>query len=526
MKKSKYLWLLFSLGLLILLIILPGSLTAQQEIPEITDVTIRNVSNTAASSVDPFLVTDRTGNVHLFWSEDVGGRAAIGGTTAGNTLMYSRWDGVSWTSPIDIMITPADDPSLTEEPKAWQPDAIVDDYGNIHLVWLGLHPEKLFYSTAPADAANTASAWSTPEVLDENLTGTIYSVDIDYESPNTLHLVYARVNWEEQYAKGEPRTLTYLKSTDGGATWSDPVDIAIAPDLERGFSNVRLLVVPEGKLYVSWTEWDQTGNGQIANVARSLDSGATWEKPVRLAERQGNEYERDWIKLASLGDDKLVATIEGGFRAYRQFLYSDDAGKTWEGPKDQFYWLIGENGFVEFARDGADNLHLFVAQRIREGTIGRDGGLGLWHSVWLGGDQWSDTELVGGLNQMVNPRVVIAGGDTIIAAWYDFQVGEILVLNATLDGVPKILPQPWLEQPETVSSSSTQPQETAPAEIGDSSSNAEALPAVPSLDSIPLQPTTRPAGPGLLITVGIISSAIFIFVVFLAMRLLKHRRHI
>ncbi|HIP72874.1 MAG TPA: hypothetical protein EYH05_15960 [Anaerolineae bacterium] len=150
----------------------------------------------------------------------------------------------------------------------------------------------------------------------------------------------------------------------------------------------------------------------------------------------------------------------------------------------------------------------------------------MWHSVWLGGDQWSDTELVGGLNQMVNPRVVIAGGDTIIAAWYDFQVGEILVLNATLNGVPKILPQPWLEKPETAVNPSTQPEESVPVETGDNSINTEALPAVPSLDSIPLQPAARPAGPGLLIMVGIISSAIFIFVVFLVMRLLKHRRHI
>jgi hypothetical protein len=437
-EKLKIVWVIALLGVIGLWV--PAGVNAQEDVPEvpdIVDVTIRNLSNTAASSVDPFLVTDRAGNVHLFWSEDVGGRPAIGGTTAGNTLIYSRWDGISWTNPVDIKLTPLDDFLTSSElPKAWQPDAVVDDYGNIHLVWLGQHPEKLYYSSAPADNANSAAAWSETAVLDENLTGSTYSLDIAYEPPDTLHIVYAQVNWEEQYAGDQPRTLKHLKSVDGGETWSEPAQIAVAPDLDRGFSNVRLLAVPDGKLYASYTEWDLSGNGQITYVARSLDGGETWDKPVKLAERDGVEYERDWMQLASLGDDKLVATIEGGFRAYRQFLYSDDAGNTWDGPYDQFYWLIGENGFVEFARDGADNLHLFVAQRIREGTVGRSGGLGLWHSMWLGGDQWSDTQLVGGLNQMVNPRVVIAGGNQLVAAWYDFQVGEILVLNATIDGVP------------------------------------------------------------------------------------------
>ena len=88
----------------------PSAAQAQdaQDVPEITNITIRNFSNTVESSVDPLLLADQTGAVHLFWSEDVGGRASLGGTTAGNTIMYSRWDGVTWSTPVDILLSPLD----------------------------------------------------------------------------------------------------------------------------------------------------------------------------------------------------------------------------------------------------------------------------------------------------------------------------------------------------------------------------------------------------------------------------------
>ncbi len=452
----------------------------------VTDITIMNLSNTPTSSVDPFLITDRTGVTHLFWSEDVGGRVVMGGTTAGNTIMYTYWDGVSWSQPNDILLTPRDPLGGFDDPKAWQPEAIIDDYGTIHLIWLGQYPDKLFYSNAPVASAANSQAWSEPIVLANNSTGTQYSIDIEYvPTTNALHVVFARGHWEDQYAGSDPRAITYISSTDRGANWSEPVDIAFTPDPERGYSNVRLLFAPEARLFASWTEWDQTGNGQAVWVARSLDNGRTWNSPIRLAERQGDEYERDWTKLAWLGGDQLVATWEGGFRAYRHFMYSDDAGQTWSEPQDTFYWLIGENGFAEFARDGADNVHFFIAQRIREGTIGRLGDLGLWHSTWQANGEWSDTQLLGGPNGMVNPRVVIASGNQIIAAWYDSAVGEIIALTGHLENVPMLAPQAWLtEEPSpnlpeetilnqeviTPTSPAPSPQQPLSASLVDSSS--------------------------------------------------------
>ena len=78
---------------------------ASAQTDEITWSTPINLSNTPDNtSTDPFLLSDPAGYIHLFWAEKTGpdeGQAA-------DTLMYSRWDGESWTQPIDLFYVSPD----------------------------------------------------------------------------------------------------------------------------------------------------------------------------------------------------------------------------------------------------------------------------------------------------------------------------------------------------------------------------------------------------------------------------------
>ena len=202
----------------------------------------------------------------------------------------------------------------------------------------------------------------------DDQSGTQYSVDIAYEPPHTLHVIYA--SGSGGAALGDLRTnraVSYVRSEDGGDSWSEPVDIFTFSDPGRGASNMRLLVNPPGTIYATWTEWDVSGNGQAIYFARSVDNGSTWQQPVILDQRKDDDYERDWTSLAVLDKDTLLAFWEGGYRAYPQSQVSADGGVTWSKPVDTFYWLIADNGFVEMARDSADRLHAFLPRRIREG---------------------------------------------------------------------------------------------------------------------------------------------------------------
>lgn len=378
------------------------------------------------TSADPFLVADPTGVVHLFWAELLPGSA--GASNVPDTLMYSVWDGTSWSTPVDLFLSPRE----FFNRRIMGIRAVLDEQRVLHLSWQG--PDNTFYySQAPADEAGNARAWEPALQLTREEAGAQFSSYLTYEPPSTLHIAYGH-----GISNSENRSVMYIRSTDRGDTWSEPIELTRMATPGRGPSNVRLLVGQPGDLYASWTEWDLTGNGQAIYFTRSSDSGLTWASPVLLDERQGEEYERDWSTLALLGEDELVAFWEGGFRAYRQAQYSYDGGATWTDPIDTLDWLIADNGFAEFVRDSAGRLHLFVLQRVREGNVDKGPREGLWHTMWEGNQQWREPELVGSQTPANLVSVAISGGNQLFAATTGTFDYEIHIRRCTIEGAPAI----------------------------------------------------------------------------------------
>ncbi len=428
-----------------------------------------NISNSPDyTSSDHFLLSDPYGVVHLFWAEkmmfDNPGEQP-------DTILYSNWDGRQWGKPVDLFFAPMSDGT----PVTSFPLGVMDQNGRIHLIWMqqpNAPNYAVYYSSVEASRAGLAPAWKEPLILADDLTGSKFSIHIAYTPPQTLHVVYARVAMGEGIS--EQRAVSYMRSDDLGATWSKSSDIFKAPSLDTGVSDTRLLVVASEWVFLTWTLWDESGNGQTVYFMRSQDNGRTWEKPQRLATRQGDEYERDWTSLLWLGGERLAAFWEGGWRAYRYAMYSDDYGASWGEPIDTFPWLIGDNGYIEFAQDSLGTQHLFLAQRIREGHEDRGEGISLWHSVWEGGTRWSDPVQVSrdenALKNITNPKVVIVNGNQIVAAWYGSQIYEIYVTTGEINAAPALLPTPWAE---------IAPTPTLTAEIGAPAETPAALEATP-----------------------------------------------
>jgi hypothetical protein len=414
-----------------------------------------NMSNSLDStSTDPFLLADPAGVVHLFWAEKVG----ISPTNQPETLLYSRLSGDVWSNPVDIFFSPLSDGN----PVIGYPHAVLDQTGRIHLIWTS-EPNfpyyALNYSSAPADHADLVQTWEPKKVLSEDLTGSKYSIHIAYSPPNILHILYSQGAQGE--APLEDRSVAYMRSEDLGATWSEPVTIFTVPVVSWGTSDTRLLFEPPSNLYASWTVWDETGNGYRIYFTRSLDNGLTWEEPVAITEKIEGEYERDWNNLALMGENHIMALWEGGYRAYRYAQYSTDAGQTWTEPVDTFPYLIGDNGYVEFARDSNDTMHAFLAQRVREGSnASSDIEIeALWHSVWEGGDRWRDPTLADirtDTEHITNPKVVIVNGNKVVVAWYQSQIYDIYTAVGIIQNAPEIPSVPW-EQPAPVQIETSEP---------------------------------------------------------------------
>ena len=197
------------------------------QVSEIRWSSSQNISNSPGfTSTDPFLLADPSGFVHLFWAEKV-----VNTTDQADTLMYTRWDGRQWTIPVDIFFAPPQEFTLVIA----FPHAVIDENGRIHLIWLG-EPSApnyaIYYSSAPALAALSSHTWEPRATLANDLTGTNYSIHIAYTPPTTLHVLYARVATGDQ--PREERAVTYMRSTDLGVNWSEPIDIYTIPFLDWG----------------------------------------------------------------------------------------------------------------------------------------------------------------------------------------------------------------------------------------------------------------------------------------------------
>lgn len=396
-----------------------------------------NLSNTAdKNSTNPYLLADPAGAAHLFWAEKVGNDP----TNQPDTVMYTSWNGIEWTKPLDIFFAPISDGN----PIIAYPNAVLDDQGFIHLVWLSQPNAPNYavnYSKVHVSQSYSTKNWQPRRALASDLTGTKYSVALAIDSLQVLHLAYARVPQGDK--PGADRAVTYIRSSNRGETWSEPIDIWTTSDIGRGASDIRMVVDKDGEVYVAWTEWDQSGNGQAIVFGASYDNGLTWQPAIRLTERRGIEYERDWNNLTILGDGSLVSMWEGGYRAYRYATYSYDKGKTWSEPTDTFPWLIGENGFAQFFQDGAGRTHLIFSQRIREGILNRPGDGGLWHSVWEGGQRWSEPVIAWGPIPALNPTVALVQGNTVMLAWHSGTDFEVRVMTGIIESTPRLPAVPW-----------------------------------------------------------------------------------
>jgi hypothetical protein len=358
-----------------------------------------NISRTPTSSSFPSAAADRFGQIHVVWSEDVGGvsknlKTNPDGTPlldfrgkqvnllnlSGNTVFYTRWDGKKWATPVDIQtIAPPGHTSFT--------DIAVDSKGVVHLIWTKASTEisDLMYSQAPGNAALSVRSWSSPLLLASNLLTTYYPLGITIDPLDGLHVIYGAIGLN-------PGTYV-INSLDDGKTWSDPVQIYASKSrtgTEDGTQPVRITADTKNRLHAMWTVYGESGTGKYIYYAQSLDQGNTWSKPFLVAAWQEGWYEVDWLNVGVVGD-QVHAVWEGGPVSYHNERISNDGGQTWGPAYRIFTRLAGENGWSDLVADHQGSLYQLLVKRISSGA-------GTIYSVWYSqfhDDQWQTPQIVG-----------------------------------------------------------------------------------------------------------------------------------
>jgi hypothetical protein len=261
----------FWIGLYILLVLLglplalPVSASPwQQGGPWNTPV---NLSNTTTKSAFPDLAVDGAGHIHVVWSEYFSDH-----TGWGDAIFYTMWDGTSWSTPNDILISPSGRSSHL-------PAIAVDQRGLIHIVWTDT--VDVFYSHAWAqDASWRANSWSTPKVL---ASGGTHWPDIAVDDHGNVHVVWTGNPTEgleligENCVSGCPE-IYYARSTDGGQTWLPVVNVSTSRE-HSTYPN--LAIGQKGDVHIAWTETTY-GEDPLSTMYARSPNGEAWDDPVEI----------------------------------------------------------------------------------------------------------------------------------------------------------------------------------------------------------------------------------------------------
>jgi hypothetical protein len=350
----------------------------------------------------PYLVVDQNRTVHVFHSQNSGGREFE------VDIVYSRWSlDQGWTEPIDILLSPLNNQARVR-------GAFLDQAGVIHLIFFAgdTFAANIYYSSAPAVYAGQAFAWSKPIMIGDAAVTPVEAALAGDEEGNLI-VVYS--------GNRDGKGIYVVASQDTGSTWSDPGLVSWSYRDDQHPFGLQLHQDPYQNLHVVWTVNNAQGNGETIEYVRLERSSSQWLPPVTLAVyKEEHGYEVDHPAIV-FHEGQLIFIYNDYHPPKRMMRLSSDGGRTWSEPFEAFAPTRGEYGAATFAVDSNNTLHVIFGDRGRSLT--------LWHSIWRG-SSWQEPEPIVPLGESnrydrehprvfhpQRPKAVISQGNILLVTW-------------------------------------------------------------------------------------------------------------
>jgi hypothetical protein len=220
---------------------------------------------------------------------------------------------------------------------SWTPAIAIDSSDNIHVVW---HDNSTAYTDIfYLKSTDGGATWSSKRLTFNSSDS--FSPSIAVDSNNHIHVV-----WDD-FTPGT-NDIYYKKSTDGGTTWS-------TKRLTWTSSNSHEPIIASDKndnLHVVWTDYTP-GNFEVF-YKKSTDGGVSWSTK-RLTWNMGGSW-YPTIAFDSSGNIHLVWHDEtpGNYEIY--YKKSTTGGASWS--TKRLTWSSGDSRETAIAIDPSDNIHV------------------------------------------------------------------------------------------------------------------------------------------------------------------------
>lgn len=300
----------------------------------------------------PTLAADSGGGLLMVWTDlaEAGDDAAA----KGDVLRCSALGPQGWTVPARI---------YSKAPEDWfvaHPQLAAGEQG-FFLTWSGW--TALHFAKAEGPAETAPGRWSRPQCIAS--TPAIDRQAILASRAGGLHVVYTCL----ANNLGGDGNAYYLRSEDHGNTWSRPVSLSrLGREAAAVAAHPQLAEDRLGGLHVVWAErpaprW----LGVQILYTRSTDRGASWSEPEILAQVTGQEVWADAPSLVCTPDGSLHLVWTCGAIPNRCYSASDDQGETWSEPVRLPGGLVSLAGWDALVADPEGKLHLFAQLRFPMG---------------------------------------------------------------------------------------------------------------------------------------------------------------
>ncbi len=303
-----------------------------------------SVMQTASSVSSYSIVSDEEGWMHVFWSTKV----SVGDDSSDRKIFYSRWDGQTWSDPVDVIISTSGDISPIK--------AAIDDHQKLILAWADNDSGVIYVSSANKLEALTSREWSKPVSIPSS--GPLsMSPDIAIGDDGKIYLAFA-------IPINEFRGIYLTTSEDSGETWKDP--ILVYDGVAQGWLRVeepRIAISGNNDVFIMFARrlLPLDEDKKELYFIKSGDEGQNWEKPILVS---ANPVE--WWGMITAQNAVNCLWLEKNGEINNYYLdVSHDNGTSWN-KTSSIQEVVDKSFPTGFAIDSFGVVHLI--QMRTEGT--------------------------------------------------------------------------------------------------------------------------------------------------------------